>query len=257
MPTPDLMEDPQVPHAGDRDAERHVVRDSLEIRTLMRALVRQRARLTVHPDGHGDAFPSALLEAGDDGLLLDGSPVPSINHRVASAGFLLCFAQVDRVMLRFRVERPRQREEGGYVAFQAALPGELYYPQRRGLYRLETDPGDSPWCTFPDPSGGEPVRLRAVDISVGGLAVLLPADQQRLEPRQRHAGCRLEVPGSAPVEVALVVSSVTAQPRPGEGAGQVRVGLGFEDLPRAADAAIQRYIFRVERERRARLGGEG
>ena len=34
------------------------------------------------------------------------------------------------------------------------------------------------------------------------------------------------------------------------------VGLRFEDLPRGADALIQRYIFRIDRERKARQNGD-
>lgn len=236
--------------------ERHVVRDPREIRALLQALVQQRNILGAYVDGRGQSFPSAVLEVTGDGLVLDGSPVEAVNRSIGSADSLLCFAQVDRVLVRFRVYRPRQREHEGYVAFQAPLPVELYYPQRRDLYRLETDPTDSPWCRFPATGDREALRLRAVDISAGGLAVLLPDGQETFQSQQRLSGCELELPEGAPLDVTLAVCSLTTRTG-ADGVPRQRVGFRFEDLPRGADAAIQRHIFRIARERRARADGNG
>jgi c-di-GMP-binding flagellar brake protein YcgR len=236
--------------------EKYMVRNRRQIRMLMQALIDQRATLSAHPDGREQSFPSAVLEVDEDGVLLDGSPMPAVNRSAANAGFLLCFAQVDKVMVRFRVEQPQQQEQGGHVAFRAELPEELYHLQRRELYRLETPVGDSPWCSVPDPAGGEPLRWRAVDISAGGIALLLPAEQQVFKLQQRHAGCVLELPDGTAITTNLVVCSLVTR-KQANGVEQERVGLRFEALPRGADAAIQRYIFRIDRERKARLNGDG
>ena len=248
---------PATPLPGDLYAdERYIVRDLRQIRALLRALIDQRSPLGVQPDGRGQSFPSAVLEVGDDTLLLDGSRQASVNRSVAGAGFLLCFALVDRVKVRFRVVRPRQQEHDGYVAFRAGLPDELYHLQRRELYRLATPLDDSPSCRVPDPAGGEPMSWRVADISAGGLALLLPADQQLFELDQRHAGCELELPGGPAITVTLVVRNLVTHRR-ADGIEQQRVGLRFEDLPRGADTAIQRHIFDIERRRNARLSGYG
>src|SRR5690606_16708674 len=131
-------------------------------------------------------FPSAVLDLREDSLVLDGSRVSAFNRRAAGAVFLLCVAQLDRVQLRFRVERPRQQERDGYVAFLAALPADVHHLQRRELYRLATSLDDAPWVSVPDREGGEPLRWRAADISAGGLALLLPADQRTFELEQRY-----------------------------------------------------------------------
>jgi len=88
----------------------------------------------------------------------------------------------------------------------------------------------------------------------GGIAVLLPPDLNLLRLQQRLAGCELQLPDSAPIAVTLVVCSQLVR-KQANGMEQQRVGLRFEDLPRGADAAIQRYIFRVDRERKARKNG--
>lgn len=237
------------------DDGKYIVRDPRQIRMLIQALIDQRAMLSAHPDGRGRSFPSAVLEVDGGSLLLDGSRLSSVNRSVGEAGFLLCFAQVDRVRVRFRVERPRRQEQGGYVAFRVALPEELHHLQRREFYRLETPVADSPWCLFPDPDGGEPLRWRVADISAGGMAVLLPPGQEDLlELQQRHAGCVLELPDGTGITLTLVVRSLVTRTR-ADGTEQQRAGLRFEDLPRGADVLIQRHIFRIERQRIARLSG--
>lgn len=240
---------------GDLHAdERYVVRDPREIRVLMQALIDQRATLSAHPDGREQSFPSAVLECGEAGLLLDGSPIAVLNRRAAEAAFLLCYAQVDKVQLRFRVERPQQQEEDGYVAFRAAMPEELFHLQRRELYRVATSLDDAPWCRVPDPGGGEPKRFRVVDISAGGIALVLPALQDLFALEQRHHGCVLELSDGSQIRLTLVVRNLVPRQRP-DGSEQLRVGLCFDELPRGADTAIQRHIFNIERRRNARKSG--
>lgn len=239
---------------GDAPADdRHLVRDRSGIRALLQALAQQRAILSAHVDGRGEPVPSVVLGIDEDGLLLDGSPTPSINARTAGARFLLCFARLGGVTLRFRVDSPRQVEEDGYVAFRVPPPTEIHHPQRRDLYRLETSPGDSPWCRFPATGDGEALRLRVVDISAGGLAVMPAEGQGGFEPGTRHAGAVLELPEGVELVVTLVACSLSMR-KGADGQSHPRVGMRFEDLPRGADGAIQRHIFRIARERRARQG---
>ncbi len=234
--------------------EKYMVRNPRQIRMLLQAMIDQRAAVSVHPDGREQSFPSAVLELEEDTLLLDGSPLPAINRSTADATHLLCFAQVDKVMVRFRLDHPQMLVEDGRTAFRVSLPEEVYHLQRRELYRLETPVGDSPWCVFPNPEGGDPLRWRVVDISAGGIAVLLPPELTLLRLQQRYGGCELHLPDTAPIPVTLVVCSQLVR-KQANGLEQQRAGLRFEDLPRGADAAIQRYIFRIDRERKARRNG--
>ncbi len=251
-----MRSDPQTTgtETADTEDEKFLVRDPRQVRMLLQALADQRTALTAHPDGTGQSFPSAVLGVDEDGLLLDGSPMPSVNQRAGDAAYWLCFAQVDRVQVRFRVERPQRTVEEGCVAFRALLPDALHHLQRREFYRLETPVGESPWCLFPDPDGGEPLRWRVTDISAGGIAVLLPAEDDVLELQRRYPGCALELPDGERIDVCLVVCSLVTRTR-ADGGLQQRAGLRFDRLPRGADAMIQRHIFRIERQRIARLNG--
>lgn len=240
---------------ADAEEEKFLLRDPRQIRMLLQALADQRTAVTAHPNGSGRSFPSAVLEVDDGGLLLDGSPMPSVNQTAAEASYWLCFAQVERVQVRFRMEQLQRIEQDGYVAFRAPLPETLHHLQRREFYRLETPVADSPWCLFPDPAGGEPLRWRVVNISAGGIAVLLPVGEEVLELQRRYPDCQLEMPDGERIVVTLVVCSLVTRTR-ADGIQQQRAGLRFDHLPRGADALIQRHIFRIERQRLARLNGQ-
>lgn len=235
--------------------DKYIVRNPRQIQLLLQALIDQRATVTAHPEGRENGFPTAVLELDGDTLLLDGSPLAAVNRDAANADYLLCFALVDKVTVRFRLPQLERIEEHGRTAFRVEVPDEIHHLQRRDFYRLETPIGDSPHCTLPITGDEEPRAWRVVDISAGGIALLFPADTVPLQLQQRYRGCELRLPDTPPIPVTLIVCNQRLQKQP-NGSEQLRVGLRFDDLPRGADAMIQRYIFRVDRERKARLNGD-
>lgn len=248
------------PHAGP-DAgtdDRFLVRNPRQIRQLLQALIDQRSLINAHIDGRDQSFPTAILELDEDEdeLLLDGSPSESSNRAAEQADHLLCFGQLERVMVRFRLDGLQRVHNDGHIGFRTAFPSELVHLQRRELYRLETPITDSPQLTLPaNEDRGEPLSLRVVDISGGGLAVTVATDCNVFGLQKRYDGCRLDLPDSAPIAVSLVTCNMRAQKLP-NGAEMKRVGLRFDNLPCGADSAIQRYIFRIDRQRSARKNGE-
>ncbi len=241
----------------DGSDDRFVIRNPRQIRQLLQALIDQRSLLNAHLGGRDQSFPTAVLalEEDDDWLLLDGSPAESSNRAAEEAGHLLCFAQLDRVMVRFRLDGLERVHNDGHVAFRVPFPEEMVHLQRRELYRLETPITDSPQVQFPiNEDRGEALRLRVVDISGGGLAVTVPLDCNVFVLQKRYEA-RLDIPDSAPLQVALIVCNQLALKLP-NGVEMKRIGMRFDILPRGGDSAIQRYIFRIDRQRSARKNGE-
>ena len=257
MPGPETTDTLELPVDNRLHAdERYMVRDPHQARALLQALIDQRATITVHPEAGAQSFTSAVLGFGEDHVLLDGSRNDSLNQRACSAAFLFCYAQVDQVKVRFRVEQPRREAQDGYVFLRAPMPTELYHLQRRELYRVEPSLDDAPWCRIPDADGGGPLRLRVADISAGGVALVMPVDQQVFALDQKIPGCVLELSDGSEVTLTLSVRNLVPRLRP-DGSEQLRGGLRFENLPRGADSAIQRNIFNIERRRNARMSGYG
>ena len=244
-------------HAADAADERFLVRNPRQLRQLLRSLVDQRSLINAHIDGRDRSFPTALLDVDDDEdvLLLDGSAQEASNRAAEQADHLLCFAQLERVLVRFRLHGLQRVDNDGHVAFRAPLPEELVYLQRRELYRLETPITDSPQLLLPaDEVRASPLSMRVVDISGGGLAVTVPNDCAVFSLQKRYPAL-LSLPEGPDLQLELVVCNLLPQRLP-NGTEVKRVGMRFDSLPRGADSAIQRYIFRIDRQRKARRNGE-
>jgi len=259
---PGDIRDPQPIHPEQEADDRYLVRNPRQVRGLLRALIEQRSLVSAHVGGRDQSFPTAVLEVDEDEdmLLLDGSPNEAANRAAAAASHLLCFAQLERVRIRFRLDTVERTEHEGHVAFRAAIPQGIHHLQRREHYRLETPITDSPTCAIgldPDEdgtAGADALVMRVIDISGGGLAVALPAGSPMLESGRVYRRCELRLPDQPPIPVALTVCSQSRQTLP-NGVETCRVGVRFEDMPRGADEAIQRYIFRIDRQRNARKSG--
>lgn len=252
------QQDHNADHLPEGD-ERYLLRNQRQIRGLLRQLRDQRAVVTMHVAGRDMAVPTAVLDVDedDDCLILDGSHNDTSNRAIEDAKYLLCYAQLERVNVRFRLEKAQRIERDSHVAFRANLPDALYHMQRRESYRLETPITDSPVCTIrqDQAQGGDlHLQLRVTDISSGGLAVSLTAGMPLLELQRTYRDCTLQLPGAAPIALPLTVCSQHKQTLP-NGSEGFRIGMQFSDLPRGADESIQRYIFRVDRQRNARKSG--
>ncbi|GHH46189.1 MULTISPECIES: flagellar brake protein [Gammaproteobacteria] len=249
------------PGEGAEGDEKYLVRNPRQIRGLLQSLVQQRSLITAHVGGRDLFFPTAVLDVEDAGdqawLILDGSPQEASNRAAAEAGYLLCFAQLERVRVRFRVAGHRRIERDAHVAFRAPLPDAFYYLQRREHYRLETPVTESPSCLlrFEHESGRRiELDLRVIDISGGGLAVALAPGMPLPELHRTCRDCVLKLPDQDPIALPLTACNQFRQTLP-NGQESIRMGLQFTDLPRGAGEAIQRYIFRVDRQRNARKSG--
>lgn len=254
--TPEAAQDDAYTHDDSADA-RYLVRNPLQVRQLLRQLIEQRSLINAHIGGRDQSFPSALLELHEASgqLLLDGSAQDASNHAAVRAGFLLCFAQLDRVLVRFRVEVLQHENNGRHSALRATLPDEVLHLQRREMYRLETPITCSPQLLLvAGDARPETLAMRVVDISGGGLAVMTPLDCPVFSLQKRYAAT-LCLPDGPDLEIGLIACNERAQQLP-NGTDAKRVGLRFDGLPRGGDSAIQRYIFRIDRQRSARRNGE-
>lgn len=103
---------------------------------------------------------------------------------------------------------------------------------------------------MPLPGAGE-MTLRIIDISGGGIAIAVPPAETPFSPGDEFSGCWIKLPDSPPISARLTVRNLFRLTTP-NGIGMLRAGCEFSDMPRGADEAIQRYIFKIERQRSAR-----
>ncbi|MDP1957543.1 MAG: PilZ domain-containing protein, partial [Rhodocyclaceae bacterium] len=145
-------------------------------------------------------------------------------------------------------------EQDGRPAFRAALPAEVLRIQRREYYRLTTPIARPLTCMVPIPLPDGSLhghKANVFDISGGGLGISAPAESIPFGTDSVFPDCHLVLPEVGSVTGTLKVKSlfdITLR----SGARTRRAGCEFVKLPGPMTTLIQRYIIKVERERKAR-----
>jgi c-di-GMP-binding flagellar brake protein YcgR len=226
-----------------------------EILFILRALQGSKALVTLHFDDGRGLLPSAILGADESKLILDTGREDELNRRALAAGSVICAAVQDRIRIQFTLHGLREAIDGGRPAFAAPLPDTLLRLQRREYYRLTTPLAQPIKCQIPI-SAGEHHYAEAVviDISGGGLALMAPPEGVSFGAGMAFPNCRVDLPGVGTVVTTLRVCSVFDMSLRNGGVTK-RAGCQFDDLPGPMLTLIQRYIIRVERERKARETG--
>ncbi len=253
---------------GDRGAQlldpqhfsRYLVHDRREIVQIMKALAEKRSLVTAHLDA-GSSFITAVLGVSADGeaLILDASTDEQVNARAATASEIVCDTRLERVRVQFTVPPVERFPHDGLLALRTRLPDTVLRLQRREFYRLVTPIATPVLCTIAmeDPAGErKSVPVKVLDISSGGVAVIVPPSEITLEPGMAFDDCRLMLPEGEPLQVRMVVRNLFHIDTR-NGVRMWRAGCEFLGLPNALAARIQRYIFKMERDRRARVAGAG
>jgi c-di-GMP-binding flagellar brake protein YcgR len=232
----------------------YLIHDRREIAKLMHTLATRNVLLAAHVAGHAQSFMTVVLAVGDDGdsVLLDASPDDTINASAMTAGQLVCTTRLDGIRVQFSVSTPVRVAHEGYAALRSALPDRVLRLQRREFYRLTVPSSDPVTCTISAADADGTVRsiaLRVLDISNGGIAVVVPPEGIRFEPGMEFPDCTLAIPDGGTATVRLRVRNVFATGG-GNQHKKLRAGCEFIAMPTRFAAQIQRYIFKVERERR-------
>ena len=236
----------------------YLVRDARSIRQLLTQLAEKHCLLSVHLPG-GNSFVSTVLAltAREDGLILDRSPDEHINQRATVAERLTCVTRLDGIRIQFEVEGANTFPYDGFEALATPLPDAVLRLQRRECFRLSVPINQPVYCqiTLTDNDGQKKThKLRVLDISAGGVALVCPPDENVIAPGMSLDECVLLMPelDAAPVRLK-VRNQFTTEGR--NGIRMTRTGCEFVDLSGKVATNIQRYIFKVERDRRQLQAG--
>lgn len=237
--------------AAVEDLERYLLHSRVEILALLRVLIERRAPVTVRFDGGEDFIVSALLAVNPDfeELVFDAAAQDATNRRLLAAPRLVFGTVLDGVRIQFATQRAAATTFEALPALRVRLPDSVLRLQRRDHFRIAPPLARPLALDAPDASGAR-VKLRVLDISCGGAAVALAPPGVALQTGELLRGCAIELPEGMRIVFDAEVRSVEPGRAPG---GASRCGLRFLNLPGTALAALQRYILRLDRERRARL----
>lgn len=234
--------------SDDEIEDRFFLLGQMEILSVLNDLVHHREPVTVYFNGGRDFMLTTILEARSDCFIFDPSGDLKANNRLPSSPHCVFVARLNGIRVQFSTKNAHPFSWGGSDAFWAPLPARVVRLQRRESYRILL-PVAKPLiakCYTED-------RLiigewPAHDLSVTGLGLSV-SRVPHLEPGETIPRLKLALSKQQIVECPAIVRHVTPlserQIRP-----NYRVGVSFSNLPPAMGVMIQRYITKVEHERR-------
>lgn len=237
--------------SAEDDYSKYSINWKKEIVYLLRAIMESGGLLSAHFD-HGKNFILTSIigvNADRDEVILDFGATEALNLRILDSDRIIFVTSHDKVRVQFVADRIDKIRFEGRDAFRIELPESLVKLQRREYYRVTTPIANPLKCIVPIDKDLK-IEMTIVDISIGGIGVALPQGDTVFEVGMSFPGCHLALPDIGNIAATLVIRSVfEATLRNGQ--PSKRAGCQFIDLPANMQSMIQRYIIKVERERRA------
>lgn len=260
IPTVPDQPPPQFELEQPDDYSQYLLHSRSDILAVLRSLIQKGALITVYFDqGKSFLLTSMLaLNADNQGLVLDLGSNAEMNERALKAEKLILTTVVDKVKIQFSLSTLEATQYDGRSAFFGRIPDTLLRLQRREYFRLATpiaNPIKLATTIRRADNSALQVSLSLLDISGGGVGLMVsPEVAGYLQKGEVLSDCRIRLPDEGLLVAKLVIRNkfdVTTR----SGGQFVRAGCEFIDIPPSRLNMVQRYITRVERERKARLSG--
>ncbi len=260
----DQPEQAEVPAKLELDQEdiysKYLLRSRSEIIFVLRAVLQKGSLITVYFDQGKSFLLTSLIDIDPERgtLTFDMGSDQEMNDRALKADRFIFTTSLDRVKVQFSLKRLEAVKHGNRMALRGAVPQNVLRLQRREYYRLTTPVANPVRCrlNIKQADGSPaPLEIPLLDISGGGVGLILkPELKEHFPVDAEFSDCRIDLPEEGLLVCNLVVRNafdVTTK----SGNQHVRVGCEFVDLPGTRLTMVQRYITRVERERKAREAG--
>jgi len=228
----------------------------------LHTLERQKALVTVYLDDNRDFFLSSVLAVDDDAqrILLDPPNDLKLLQRAVASPQITLSGAVDRIKIQARLRHQETVRHQGREVLSVPLPVQMLRLQRREFFRIETPKLSPLRCKLAkrqQDGRTEAFDYPLHDISGGGICLVGEKGHVgHFSLGEIFADCRLEIPGEHVLSVNLRIREIS-ELETFHGDYQLRLGCEFYNLPGTRLTLIERYIARLERERKARESGLG
>jgi c-di-GMP-binding flagellar brake protein YcgR len=235
----------------DEIEDRYFLRGRMEIISVLNNLIHHIEPVTVYFDGGSDFIVTTLLEVGQDRLIFDIGGDAKANQRLLHHTDCMLTAEPDGIRVQFKGGQVQRFTWGDSDAFWVPLPERIVRLQRRESYRNLLPVVKPLMVNLISPENVILGEWPAHDLSIGGVGVTI-LREPRVELGQDIPHLRMTFPSKRSVDSSCVVRHIT-QISQHLGGTRYRVGVAFQDLPRPMEIAIQRYLIKLEYERRKLL----
>ena len=225
------------------------VTDPVEIRSLLKQLMDGVVPLNLSASD-GSAYTTMLwtVDPASSRISFTADMMAHSVHDIVEADECVAVAYLDRIKVQFDVGDLVLVQGHKASVLQARLPREIFRFQRRNTFRVRTIERTAPTASFRHP--GIPdmsLALRVLDVSIGGCALLQPANVPNLQPGAVIKGVRLSLDAETQIDAGLMLHHVTST---GAENGSVRLGCEIVGMSPTAQRALQLYIDQTQKRRR-------
>lgn len=222
----------------------------MEILNVLNDLVHRREPVSVYFNGGQEFILSILLAARSDGLIFDMGGDERANKLLDKSGYCVFVAFPDGIRVQFSGIDPSRFSWGDEDAFWIPLPDRVVRMQRRDDYRNVLPLVNALKVKLAADDGVNIGEWALHNLSVSGFGAIVDGEPHvRLGDTIGHVMIALS--DKKRLDCTGVVRHITLLDR--QGRGRYRVGVEFIDLPHVMEVAIQRYIIKIEYERRKLL----
>lgn len=239
---------------SDEEIERCTLTSPHEIAFLIKGLVKRGNRISVIFQEGRQSFLTVLLDISvKDGLFyFDIGGGNDINQAFLKAESCTFTTLVDGVRIQFSAKGCRETKLDGEATFVAPIPTHLLRLQRREVFRLQL-PSTKPFTCRARRGTPKEELLPLHDISVGGIGILTP-NTLKYEQLEKLENCWIDLRESGMIHCTLEVRYLTlVESRTGKPLWHM--GCRFIDLPPSTETLIQRFMAKIEAERRTLAAG--
>ena len=235
--------------------DRYAVHSRIEILFILRAIMQKNTLVTLRFNQDSGLIRTSILgiDAERGRVMIDAGTDEQLNRQALMAEQLVFVTAQEQVNVQFVCHGIQETRFEGRSAFSISIPESLLRIQRRNYYRIATPAINPLQCIAPlaagHPSGTAKATL--LDISCGGMAVVDDHREIGFEPMTTYENCRIALPGIGNINVTIEVKS-TFEVTLKNGLACRRAGCEFIAMPEKMLALTQRYIFKLEREKRAK-----
>lgn len=218
-----------------------------KIVALLEQLIEAMPLCAINFDHIDEVFSSSLLEVNARAgyVILDEIVPAHGNHYALDQRQFKVTTQLKGIPLSFKLHDLDARSAQGIAYYQAPLPTRLYYPQRRQAPRLPIDPSLGLVVHGVIGDNNVPVIGSVMDLSRGGLNMILPEQRGRLQRGDRIRRCHLTLPNQVDLQFDLSVRF--SKPAP-QALRKRQVGAYFEHLAPSQQKKLDQFLAALERE---------
>lgn len=238
------------------DSSPYWLESTFEIRQVLKTLAKRSEKVTVY-GSTGESFVTVILDVSERGdVIVDASADSKLNNIATGDRDVLVHGVLDKVDIDFKFSRAKIVDYDGAPALVFAAPARLHKLQRREFFRIPTPMIKPLMCTLYVESEEDSKRIKehqasVLDISIGGVCLQEPAGL-KLVPGAVFKNCSLMVPDSGILRFDLTIRhAFDVENRLGK--LNRRAGCEFLNLPSASQQSVQKFLTKLERDRRSVL----